>query len=73
VRPLKPTTQRTSPISLHVAPLERDPHEARVHVAHDGRTVRLHAPLRTDDARYLARVVEEHERERITRGRASAR
>ncbi|MBX7190595.1 MAG: hypothetical protein K1X94_00970 [Sandaracinaceae bacterium] len=73
VRPLKPLARRTSPISLHVAPLERDPHEARVHVAHDGRTVRLHAPLRTDDARYLARVVEEHERERITRGRASAR
>ncbi|MBN8611450.1 MAG: hypothetical protein J0L92_12735 [Deltaproteobacteria bacterium] len=62
VRPLPPRERRVpSAVRLRVTPLDRDPNEARIHVRHEGVEHRLHAPMLTDDARYLARVLEGYE------------
>jgi hypothetical protein len=51
-------------VGLHVRPLDRDATEARVDASHGGKMHRLHAPMSTDDARYLAKIVETYEAER---------
>jgi hypothetical protein len=62
VRPLPPRERRApSAVRLRVTPLDRDPNEARIDVRHEGVEHRLHAPMLTDDARYLARVLEGYE------------
>lgn len=65
VRPLSPRERRgPGPVGLHVRPLDRDATEARVDASHGGKMHRLHAPMSTDDARYLAKIVETYEAER---------
>jgi hypothetical protein len=62
VRPLVPRERRgPGPVGLHVRPLDRDANEARVDASHQGRMHRVHAPMSTDDARYLAKIVETYE------------
>jgi hypothetical protein len=65
VRPLAPRERRgPGLVGLHVRPLDRDATEARVDASHGGKLHRLHAPMSTDDARYLAKIVETYEAER---------
>ncbi len=62
VQPLRPAASRVSaPVRVEVTPLIGDASEAVMEIIHDGRKTRLRAPIGTDEADYVAKIVQAHE------------
>jgi hypothetical protein len=62
LRPIPaPETRDAGMIRVEVTPLERNREEAKLEVIHGGRAKRLHAPIGTDEAHYVAKIVQAYE------------